>query len=495
MKLYAYGGVCSECPENTYPALLSAIKQGYDAICAEVGITQDGIPVLIPKDTDVSKYTLNELRSLDVGASFSPKFKGISVMMLEDAVRLVKDAGKELSIYIESSLAEKICEFLSDCDADISISCNDADALDKIYSKLPMVKLSYVGQAIPQNIPAEQLTVWVNIFELNEKTAHAVKSTGAKLGVMLCKEYSELEKAEKLGADALATRGQIKPIKNRGVLADMHTHSQNSHDAKFPVCEMCDAEMAAGVKIMAVTDHCDVFMCCDDNDLDIYSNLVCSYNETRDSQKSVGDGCRLLTGVEIGEGFWFPEHTKKVLGLVEYDVVVGSVHAVKSRLTEGKTGMQRAFSQIAWQDVSEKEIGEFFDLYFDDVLRCVSEQDIDIMAHLGCVKGYILRKKGLNFDLHPYEAKIRRILETIIRRGIAMEISASPKKDLGIIYPDEWIIKTYREMGGYLITVSTDAHHPKKAGENLRETAEMLKEMGFRNIFYFENRICHQCTL
>lgn len=157
--------------------------------------------------------------------------------------------------------------------------------------------------------------------------------------------------------------------------------------------------------------------------------------------------------------------------------------------------MQRAFSQIAWQDVSEKEIAEFFDLYFDDLLRCVSEQDIDVMAHLGCVKGYIIRKKGLNFDLHTYEGKIRKILEKIIERKIAMEISTSPKKDLGIIYPDEWIIKMYREMGGDLIVMSSDAHHPKKVGENFAQVAEMLKEMGFEYTCYFEKRQCRRLAL
>lgn len=277
--------------------------------------------------------------------------------------------------------------------------------------------------------------------------------------------------------------------------ADMHTHSRNSHDAKFTVAEMCSSAVEAGVKIMAVTDHCDVFMCCDDIDLDIYTNLIESFNETKEAQALFGDRLRLLTGVELGEGFWFPEHTKKVTELLPYDVVIGSVHAVKSPLTDGKTGMQRAFSQIAWQDVSEKEIGEFFDLYFDDVLRCVSEQDIDVMAHLGCVKGYIIRKKGLNVDLHPYEAKIRKILEKIIERGIAMEISTSPMKDLGITYPDEWIIKMYREMGGYLITMSSDAHHPKKMGENFAKIAEMLKKIGFENTFYFENRRCYPYKL
>ena len=289
--------------------------------------------------------------------------------------------------------------------------------------------------------------------------------------------------------------GELNQFERIDGFVDMHTHSRNSHDARFPIAEMCEAGVAAGVKIMAVTDHCDTFLCRDDENLDIYTNIAESHREIAETQEIFGDKIKLLRGIEIGEGFWFPEKVKELISSLDYDVIIGSVHAVESPLTEGKTGMQRAFSQIAWENVSEEEIADFFDRYFDDLLRCVTEQDMDIMAHLGCVKAYILRKKGLNVDLHPYEGKIERVFEKIIERKIAMEVNTSPKKDLGILYPDEWIIRKYREMGGELITVASDAHHPTKVGHSFSEISEMLREMGFEYACYYENRVCRKYAL
>lgn len=41
------------------------------------------------------------------------------------------------------------------------------------------------------------------------------------------------------------------------LLCDMHTHSNNSFDAKNSVDEMCRAAILRGVKVLAVTDHCE----------------------------------------------------------------------------------------------------------------------------------------------------------------------------------------------------------------------------------------------
>ena len=43
-------------------------------------------------------------------------------------------------------------------------------------------------------------------------------------------------------------------------------------------------------------------------------------------------------------------------------------------------------------------------------------------------------------------------------------------------------------MGGYLITVGSDAHAAQKTGHMLAQACEMLKEIGFPALYYYENR-------
>ena len=40
-KLQAHRGVSAECPENTMPAFITAIEQGYDAIEIDLMATKD----------------------------------------------------------------------------------------------------------------------------------------------------------------------------------------------------------------------------------------------------------------------------------------------------------------------------------------------------------------------------------------------------------------------------------------------------------------------
>ena len=56
-------------------------------------------------------------------------------------------------------------------------------------------------------------------------------------------------------------------------------------------------------------------------------------------------------------------------------------------------------------------------------------------------------------------------------------------------------LEKYKELGGYLVTLGSDAHVTHKAAVAFEEALALLKECGFRNIFYYENRIAIQCTV
>ena len=61
--------------------------------------------------------------------------------------------------------------------------------------------------------------------------------------------------------------------------------------------------------------------------------------------------------------------------------------------------------------------------------------------------------------------------------------------------PNEAIIRRYREFGGYLITLASDAHAPENAARNFDRAVSFLKDAGFENVYFFKNRIPVQCRL
>ena len=96
-------------------------------------------------------------------------------------------------------------------------------------------------------------------------------------------------------------------------IADMHTHSLFSHDSVCPIEEMCLSQIQKGTNIFAVTDHCDVYLC---RDCDVFTPIIKVSKEAKELNKKYGDKCLILSGVEISEGFWFPEECKRIYDLV-----------------------------------------------------------------------------------------------------------------------------------------------------------------------------------
>lgn len=266
---------------------------------------------------------------------------------------------------------------------------------------------------------------------------------------------------------------------NSITVADMHTHSEFSHDSVCKIEDMCISQIEKGTKIFAVTDHCDVFLA---NECDIYTHIKNSYDKVLELNKKYGDKCTILSGVEISEGFWYPKACKKIHDLVPYDVIIGSVHYVKCK------GLELTYAKIDFSKLSTQKIYEFLDCYFNDMLTMLECVNFDILAHLTCPYRYIIGKYKLDIDITPFEDKITKILKTIIEKNIALEINTSAYSFMNQFIPDKKIIKQYYDMGGRLVTLASDAHIAENASNHLEIAVAMLKEIGFENIYYYENR-------
>lgn len=533
IKLQAHRGVSTENPENTMPAFAAAIDQGYNAIELDVAVTKDLVCILLHDATvnrtarhpdgsiiedpvDIATIAYEQACRYDYGIAFHPKFAGTKPPLLKDVLDMARKAGVQLKIdakYTRLLPEHKAALFdlIRPWQDVAAITCKEVADIAEAHREFPDMQLHYGGliteeilEALSAIVPKEQLTLWlpypnartsyVTVPFVSPERAAMCKRYGS-LGIWNLDRYSQMEEMEALGADIVETNGQIKPYQNPGVLSDNHTHSRNSHDANYPVMDICRAEIDAGVKVMAVADHCDIFLCEDDPERDAYTNIRESVEEAVLVNEQVGDDCLVLKSVELGEGFWHPEVCKKVLSLADYDVVVGAIHAVKCAAVEGCTGMKRAYSQIDYLNLPLGQLYELMDKYFDDVLTMVQTVDIDIMAHLTCPTGYPLSRCGIKVEVRQFEEKIRKILQCIIDKGIAMEINGTRLAKSNVLTPHRWIVEMYRDMGGYLVCLASDAHSPKGAAAGFPEAVAMLKEMGFRDIFYYKDRKAVPCAL
>lgn len=95
----AHMGFSEEYPRNTLPAIQKSVEAGADVVEIDVQYTKDGHLILI-HEPDFSEYyagsgrpremTLAEVKAIDAGVAFDPRFAGETVPTLAEAMDLIR---------------------------------------------------------------------------------------------------------------------------------------------------------------------------------------------------------------------------------------------------------------------------------------------------------------------------------------------------------------------------------------------------------------------
>lgn len=124
--IFAHRGAKAVAPENTIPAFLKAAELGADGVELDVQFSADGALIVIHNPTleqttdghgRVTSFTLEELKQLDAGAKFDPRFAGTRLCTLEEALDAI---GDRLLVNIEmksfamgtDGMAEQVAEII-----------------------------------------------------------------------------------------------------------------------------------------------------------------------------------------------------------------------------------------------------------------------------------------------------------------------------------------------------------------------------------------------
>ncbi len=541
-NLQAHRGVSSEAPENTMPAFTLAIAQGYAAIELDPIVTKD-LQVVLHHDATINRtgrnadgstiegelridqLTLAELNTYDFGIHKHPKFQGTKLPLLSDLLPVARKAGVHLKIdakifKMTETHQQALFDLIRDWQDVCGLSTKTVEQTLAAHRMFPDMQVHFGGACTPENLEAlqevgkDKLSIWLPypnmrtcyafggtygikpevepVPKLTPELVRLAKKYG-KVGVWNLAEEAEYDACQAMGVDICETNGEVKPVQNVGVLSDMHTHSDHSHDAKIPMPQIYEGCRSHGIKIMAAADHYDGCFCAD-GPYD-WSHIQASNAEADALTTQYGGDGMILRSIELGEPQWDPEQSKKVIAESNFDVVVGAIHAVKSPMFEDKQLLKRCYSQLKYDELTARQIYDLIDAYYLDSLEMVRTMDIDICAHLTCVVGYFMSRHKIFVGVEQFKPQIREILQVLIDRGIALEVNFSGYPDTGITSPHRWIIEMYREMGGYLICMATDAHHPNRTGRGYDEGVQILKDLGFRHIFYYKDRMPIQCTL
>ena len=138
---------------------------------------------------------------------------------------------------------------------------------------------------------------------------------------------------------------------------------------------------------------------------------------------------------------------------------------------------------------SEAECDRWNRKYLAELRELAAVDFYDVMAHIGYTSRY-MHRRGFSSAITPeeYREELEDIFRTLIQGGRGIEVNVSGLREGHTTYPTAPVLSLYRELGGEIITVGSDAHDGAAAGVAVREGFELLESLGFRYVARFTKR-------
>lgn len=267
----------------------------------------------------------------------------------------------------------------------------------------------------------------------------------------------------------------------RTVLLDYHLHSTCSADGISTIAQYC--RLAAQQKFIEIgfCEHADF----DPRDCTYgFFDYVLFRRQIEAQRERYGDSLAIKAAMEVTYQASREEEIRGFLRGKELDYVIGSVHLVEDgqewAMVSEEGRCERYFAQ--------RSMRKAYQPYFAEIRRAVESDLFDLIAHLDLVKRYGVRYYG-PLDLSLFAAEVREILKLAVERGVGLEINTSGLRQAPYeTYPGLEILKWYRELGGRILTVGSDAHSVEDLGRGIPEALCLARESGFEAITLFEKR-------
>ncbi|MGQ9736262.1 MAG: histidinol-phosphatase HisJ family protein [Thermaceae bacterium] len=155
-----------------------------------------------------------------------------------------------------------------------------------------------------------------------------------------------------------------------------------------------------------------------------------------------------------------------------FDYVIGSVHYLGAWPFDHPDHQE----EFAW-----RELKTIYQEYFQLVEKAVRTGLFHAIGHLDLPKkfGHRLEDEALLELAYP-------VLRVIREEGAFLDVNtAGLRKPVGELYPSPLLLREAHALG-IRVVVGSDAHHPLEVGHAFEETFELLRGIGYREAFYFQ---------
>ncbi len=280
--------------------------------------------------------------------------------------------------------------------------------------------------------------------------------------------------------------------------ADYHVHCEFSDDSRERMETQIEKALELGLDEICFTDHVDYGIKKDWSEGNIiwrggdtlndpnakkepmanvnYPEYFAKIDRMRETYK---DRITIRKGLEFGIQTITVKQYEDLFSRYrdQLDFVLLSMHQVND-LEFWTQDFQRGKTQKEYNEEYYREIYEVQKIF----------KDYSVLAHLDLIVRYD------NEGVYPFEEvkdMVAEILKTAIADGKGIELNTSSwKYGLADTQPSRAILKLYKDLGGRIITVGSDAHKSGRIYDHVEEGCRILKEeIGFEEICAFDHMV------
>ncbi len=238
--IFAHRGASAYAPENTLASFELAIQQGADAIELDAKLSADGHAIVFHDSTvdrltnekgRVQDLTLARLRALEVGSSFSPKFHGEKIPLLEE---VFESFSKRIIINVELAnhktpddhLVETVCMLVKKFNIQkrILFSSFHPRSLAKAQALLPEVPRGLLANDGFRAMLVRSFIFYFgnyqalhpNHWTTSPQQIRRVHRLGRRVHIFTVNEEPQMKKFFRWGADGIFTDDPLLALRVRG---------------------------------------------------------------------------------------------------------------------------------------------------------------------------------------------------------------------------------------------------------------------------------------
>ena len=252
---------------------------------------------------------------------------------------------------------------------------------------------------------------------------------------------------------------------------DFHMHSTVSFDGHDSAQRMLQAAADRGLREICFTDHIDYEPGVEKQTMAFDTKV---YHDTYDGLRH--PSVKIRRGMEFGMTPGNPALLKRDLKRADFDFVLGSIHFVD--------GLDIYFEPY-W---AEKTVHQAERRYLEETLACVRvHDDFDVLGHLTYVSKARAHPAPRPVPYEQHREIIDEILRILVQKGKGMEMNTSGVDRCGDFLPYELYFRRFKELGGEIITVGSDAHSWDRVGQYAERACAIMKDI-FGYVCTFEGR-------